>query len=621
MLRHVSRASFIAILALTACRSNGGSSSATDPATGYTGPIGAGAYWLVDPSSKVQPSTAPGALSGTIALEGPRASTEAYQIVLRPTGGGMRNVNATATDLRSDAGATIAAANLTLFREFFIDFGSIDRKRNVGGVLPVPENSPTGDSKLPDPLIPLVDPYSGRPAGAPFDVWPDTNRPLWLDLRIPASAAPGTYRGEIRITSDGQDPLVVPVVLTVWDLTLPDSASVTTYFKIDWSDVNGFHAGMDTGYPNDHPRTKDYVKRYEELVHAHRVNSRPTWVPYPNGCSPPTRAQWDELDAVLGPYMDGSHWDDGVPSTFFGVGISVGDPMTCSDDEYVKVGHAWATHLKEKGWFSRSWIYAADEPSPELYPEIARQSRLLQSGDADWKHQIIDTTMPRASTAPLLDGALGVYVLCLKCFDSWELLDDPKDPGAHVYGRAEWPSRLLSGSRMWFYESIAQEAPYPGFATNTLDAGEPRIMMWGSWYEGASGFLYYSVTQWERANPWGPNISFPKTGDGVLIYPGNHDGAWGPAGSPQTVAIDGPVPSLRLKTVRAGMQDWALFQLAETHGLGAQARAEVARAYNQLGGCEWSGCSPPAWYWKTDHALLADVRRNVAAALMAAGVH
>jgi hypothetical protein len=254
MLRHVSRASFIAILALTACRSNGGSSSATDPATGYTGPIGAGAYWLVDPSSKVQPSTAPGALSGTIALEGPRASTEAYQIVLRPTGGGLRNVNATATDLRSDAGATIAAANLTLFREFFIDFGSIDRKRNVGGVLPVPENSPTGDSKLPDPLIPLVDPYSGRPAGAPFDVWPETNRPLWLDLRIPASAAPGNYRGEIRITSDGQDPLVVPVVLTVWDLTLPDSASVTTYFKIDWSDVNGFHAGMDTGLSERPPQ-------------------------------------------------------------------------------------------------------------------------------------------------------------------------------------------------------------------------------------------------------------------------------------------------------------------------------------------------------------------------------
>jgi hypothetical protein len=377
---------------------------------------------------------------------------------------------------------------------------------------------------------------------------------------------------------------------------------------------------MDTAYPNDHPETKDYVKRYEEMAHTHRVNSRPTGVPYPNGCTPPT--DWSDFDAVLGPYLDGSHWDDGVPSTFFGIGIDVGNPDPgCTQDQYIAVGKAWADHLKAKGWFERSWVYAADEPSPDLYPVIAQQSAWLQAADPDFKRQIIDTTMPRAATAELLNAALGVYVLCLKCFDSWELLDDPADPGAHVYGRDEWPSLFAAGIRMWFYESIAQGPPYPGFATNTLDAAEPRITMWGSWYEGASGFLYYSMTQWERDNPWGPNISYPKTGDGVLLYPGNHDGEWAPAGSPPNITIDGPIPSLRLKMVRAGMQDWALFQLAAAHGLGDTVRAEVARAYNQLGGCEWSGCTPPAWYWKTDYALLSEVRRNVAQALMASGVH
>jgi hypothetical protein len=37
-----------------------------------------------------------------------------------------------------------------------------------------------------------------------------------------------------------------------------------------------------------------------------------------------------------------------------------------------------------------------------------------------------------------------------------------------------------------------------------LDGRRPRLV------------LYYSVTQWERENPWGPNISFPKTGALVL---------------------------------------------------------------------------------------------------------
>ncbi len=91
-------------------------------------------------------------------------------------------------------------------------------------------------------------------------------------------------------------------------------------------------------------------------------------------------------------------------------------------------------------------------------------------------------------------------------------------------------------------------------------------------------------------------------------------------GSPANIAIDGPVPGLRLKMVRAGMQDWAPFKLAAERGLGSSARTEVEKVYSQLAGCGWSGCAKPAWYWKTDHALMAEARRNVAQALAQAGV-
>jgi hypothetical protein len=85
--------------------------------------------------------------------------------------------------------------------------------------------------------------------------------------------------------------------------------------------------------------------------------------------------------------------------------------------------------------------------------------------------------------------------------------------------------------------------------------------------------------------------------------------------------MDGAIPSLRLKMVRTGLEDWALFKLASQHGLGDMAHTEVAKAYNQMGGCEWQGCNPPAWYWKTDYAILSEVRRTIAQALMNAGVH
>jgi hypothetical protein len=130
----------------------------------------------------------------------------------------------------------------------------------------------------------------------------------------------------------------------------------------------------------------------------------------------------------------------------------------------------------------------------------------------------------------------------------------------------------------------------------------------------------WDTTSWDVDNPWGPNTQFAKTGDGVLIYPGNHDGLLAPIGSPPDVTMDGPLPSYRLKLIRAGLQDWALFSLAEQFGLKDYARAQVAQAYSQLGGCSWAGCPPPvngSWYWKWDDATLATARRNIAQAIIA----
>jgi hypothetical protein len=149
---------------------------------------------------------------------------------------------------------------------------------------------------------------------------------------------------------------------------------------------------------------------------------------------------------------------------------------------------------------------------------------------------------------------------------------------------------------------------------------EPRIMMWGSWYEHASGFLYWSMTTYDAGAPWGPTVAFGKTGDGVLMYPGNHNGLKAPEGSPSNVKIDGPVPSYRLKMIRAGMQDWALLALADRKGLTDYARTQVARVYGQFGGCTWSGCSPVngSFFWKKDDKLMMTVRHNIAQAITAA---
>jgi hypothetical protein len=581
--------------------------------------------WTADPGSKIQPSTHPGAGS-SIALEGARGATESYQVVVT-AGTALSNVNMTAGNLSDSAGHTIPSANLVFFRETFIDYTGADE--NEPGNQPAPESSPTGDARVPDPLIPFTDPYTpGRAVGAPFAVAANTSQPVWLDVQIPASAAAGTYSGMIHVSANGQSPADLPLRLTVWNFTLPPSDSITTWFGMHVNDLPDYHSGIQdcsgsSCWLNDSPRARAIVKRYEELLHQHRASTWQNFVPDPQaGCTPPS--DWSDYDAALQPYMDGSYWPDGVPSGFvempFTPGADWGLEANCSQAQYTNIAKAWAAHLKARGWFGKALVYAADEPDESQYPAIARNSAWLQAGDAGWKAHIMGTTSPTPSNVATLNPALGIYSVALAWYDHWG--HDSSMPASDVpYGRSNWPSLFSQGIRLWFYESNAQSAPYPTFAANTLLGEEPRIMLWGAWYEQASGFLLWDTTAWTAGKPWGQNVGWGKSGDGVLVYPGNHDGSLAPAGSPSGVAIDGPIPSYRLKMVRAGLQDWALFNLAEQRGLGAYARAQVAQAYGQLGGCEWQGCPPKVngqFFWKADEALIQQARHNIATAIMQA---
>jgi hypothetical protein len=569
--------------------------------------------WTEHIAHKVQPTTAPGS-GASIILEGARRSYEAAQIVVRAGGSALSDVNMAASALGDGAGHTIAASNVTFFRQAFVDFTGVSESEP--GNEPVPENSPTGDPLVPDPLIPFTDPYTTttRWVGASFSVAADRNQPVWVDFYIPESTVAGTYTGAITVTASGEPSVVVPVTLVVWDLVLPDMRVVTTHFASHFEEVIYYHRDTYDCYGSScwidyGPHSRLIVKRYQELAHAHRIDTGPYFTPDPgNGCAPPT--DWSAYDAAIQPYMDGSYWSDGVPSTWTDAPFSPGVDWgleDCTPAEYTALAQAWAAHLKARGWFTRTVIYAYDEPPPSVYDDIAADSALMQAGDPDWKAQIMDTTSAAPST-DILTPALGIFCQCLSCYDHW--YQNQED-----YGRAEWPALFAQGIDLWFYESNAQSDPYPTFAANTLLGVEPLVIMWGSWYEQASGFLLWDTVAWTRGSPWGPNVGYGKSGDGVLMYPGHHDGILTPAGSPSGVTIDGPIPSYRLKMIRQGLQDWALFELADERGFTDYAHSEVARVYGQFGGCDWSGCPPPVngeFYWLTDADLMDEVRHNIA---------
>jgi hypothetical protein len=615
---------FAVLSLLLGCGSSGnatgdaGHSADAEGPGGYISPDGATAgnvtVWTSGVGRKVQPTTAPGTAT-SVAIETYCDAYASAQVIVRATGGDLSGVSLAASDLTDGAGHTIGREQLALFRAVFIDFTNVSAN---GGNLDVPPHSQTGDGRVPDPLVPLVNPYTGADAGQPFDVQAERNQPLWLDVHVPKGTAAGTYQGTLALTATGAS-ATVPISVTVWPVDLPDMQSVTTHFRLSINDLVQYHKGIyscsgNNCWVDSTPAARTLVKRYEELAHAHRIDTAQQFVEAPgNGCAVPT--DWSAYDAAMTPYMTGAYWADGLPSsrleTPFSPGVSWGLEATCSQAQYTALAAAWAAHLKAKGWFGKAIVYAADEPDPSLYPAIAKNSAWMQAGDPDWKAHIMDTESPTPSNASVMNPALGIYCCALAWYDDW---NDHGD----IYGRAEWPALMAQGTKLWFYESNAQDPPYVTFASNTLDDLEPVIMMWGAWYEHATGFLYWDTAAWTVGDPWGPTIGFNKTGDGVLLYPGNHDGRMAPVGSPPDVAIDGPVPSQRLKMVRQGLQDWALFQLAEQKGFGTQARAAVAKVYSQLGGCTYSGCPAPAggFFWKSDETMVAQIRAQIAAMVL-----
>lgn len=602
--------------------------SAAQPAASASNPV----VWTIGTGTKIQPFTAVGSGQGVV-FEGARKSYDAYQVVVTAgSSSALTNVNLIASSLSNGLGGVIPASNLTFFREGFIDFTGVNSllSSDGHGNLEVPGTVGPGiDNLVPDPLIPFIDPYSGHPAGAPFTVSAATNQPVWIDAYIPANAASGTYTGTITVTADAFAPVSVPVTLTVWDLTLPDMSAVPTWYGLQLDNIIQYHAGTyscsgSSCWRNYDASALTISKRYEELAHDHRIDTGEDYPMGNYGYNPcPTPADWTAYDAAMQPYMDGTYWADGVPSTRLDVPFSPGndhDYSGCSQASYTATAAAWAAHLRSKGWLSRALAYSYDEPSESEFPAIEQDSQWMQAGDPAWLDQILVTKELQASYADAMMKAVNIFATALAEYDNWGQRCYPNT----CYGRTEWPGLFAQGVRLWLYESNNQGAPWPTYATDTLLGNEPRIMKWAAWYEGASGFLFWQTLEWDPAAPWGQNAQWGKTGDGMLIYPGNHNGLYAaqnpgaPAaakGSPPDVAIDGPIPSYRLKMVRAGLQDWALFSMAKQYGLDTYAHNQVALAYTKLGGCSWDGCALPP-YWDASDAIMIPIRHNIAMAIV-----
>src|SRR5262249_18450580 len=133
-----------------------------------------------------------------VTIKAARNEYEPFQIVVRAGTNQLQNVTVELTDLRSKTGGVIPRGHIKFYREHYLEISKASPK------------SKDGAGWYPDALVPFVNPLDGKPIvqarfiGAPFDVAPDSNQPVWVDVFVPKDAPPGEYSGTLTVSAQNQ---------------------------------------------------------------------------------------------------------------------------------------------------------------------------------------------------------------------------------------------------------------------------------------------------------------------------------------------------------------------------------------------------------------------------------
>ena len=123
---------------------------------------------------------------------------------------------------------------------------------------------------------------------------------------------------------------------------------------------------------------------------------------------------------------------------------------------------------------------------------------------------------------------------------------------------------LAKGDKAWSYNALVQDAYSPKWEIDFSPVNfriQPGFI---SQSLGLSGLLYWRVDYWS-SDPWnqvnnaGYFSSDNYPGEGMLVYPGS------------TVGIQGVAPSMRLKWLRDGVEDYEYVELLKQQGYGVWA--------------------------------------------------
>ncbi len=152
----------------------------------------------------------------------------------------------------------------------------------------------------------------------------------------------------------------------------------------------------------------------------------------------------------------------------------------------------------------------------------------------------------------------------------------------------------LKISDAWSYTALMELDDIPKWGIDFMPMNYRIMQGFLNQRYDLSGFLYWRVNLWQR-DPWRDVTQNEDTwpaGEGMLVYPG------------EQIGLSEPVPSMRLKWIREGVEDFEYGQLLREEGKESQLKQLITPAAK-----DWRS-------WSKDPQEIESVRETLAKALM-----
>jgi hypothetical protein len=573
--------------------------------------------WITDTMQKVrQDSGSPGSVHwGT--FYGTQNEFVDFQVHFHDTGLGTANLSVTASNFvqSSPVSFTISAAstNVIVYREAYMN---VTTKTSTAATFY------NALGLYPDILIPPVDPYSQQTTNAwPFTVAAGKNQSAWIDVLIPPNAPPGYYLGSVTVKSGNTVLATMPVVLAVWQWPAGFMPATAT---LGWSAGSSYDTlcrqqggTCSSTYPGG---AEGEAVDLGALALDNRINNGV------GGQNFPDTGSFASFDTQTGPQLSGT-----APGWHYNTILSGAKDnwiqLQCAGNCFPNANNSaifanWVSHFTTKGWLPALNFILADEPSGGAWASLVTNANASRGFSTPNVPMQVSTSLPLATANGALNAIdqMVVNVVCMDPFTAPYNVCGTTAVGNQRANYNTWlAGKCCSGTgptrTLWSYESCSGSGTcsngtvgggnytYPNYNVDGTPAAN-RAQEWLVYLHQQSGELYYALDYcfWNTCgsgttDPWTSIYAFGGNGDGTLVYPGTtaHLGSG--------VVTPIWIPSVRLKHIRDGMQDYEYLNALNNRGKGSVASSQLSSWITNSYTFETSGAGLQAARQKLGTAL------------------